>query len=146
VNQHDEQVLGQLHSDLAAKVRQILAHVNHPEKLPPGVELHAHMGYRSPADQLAAFRAGNSKLKRGAHNYRPAMACDLVFQVRGQWSWAGSLPWWLVGYWAEVCGLRWGGRWGTPGAQRKAAAHDGMRLGWDCPHVELPDWVKRARS
>ncbi len=150
MNAHDEKILGQLHPALREKVRDILAHVNAPGKLPPGLELGAHCGWRSPADQLKAFHAGASKLRRGAHNYDPARACDLVFRLHGEWTWASktvldghkvAIPWWLIGYWAEEAGLAWGGRWGTPASARKVEAHAGMGYGWDLPHVELPGWA-----
>ncbi len=136
----EQRRLAKAHPDLRRAVEAILAHVNAPGKLPAGVRLGVHTVWRSPEAQLAAYRSGNSRLKRGKHNLSPARAADLVFLVGGRWSWDRKLPWWLVGYWAEAAGVNWGGRWGTPQAARKAPAHAGMALGWDCPHVELSGW------
>jgi hypothetical protein len=137
VNARDQRILSELRPELREAVEEILTHVNAPGKLPAGMELRPHQGYRPPEEQLKAYKAGRSKLKFGKHNYRPARACDLVWCVDGKWSWDVELPWWLVGYWAEQAGLSWGGRWGTPQAERKRPCRDGMPLGWDCPHVEL---------
>ncbi len=137
VTAEDRKRLQLVEPRLASAIALILQHVNAPGKLPPGVELRVHTGYRPPEEQLAAYRAGNSQLKFGKHNYRPARAVDLVFQRDGRWSWDTMLPWWLVGYWAEACKLAWGGRWGTARALRKIVCRSGMPLGWDCPHCEV---------
>lgn len=134
----EQKILAQLHPDLLRHALKILEHVNSPGKLPPGVALSPHTGYRSLAAQLLAYARGVTKIKRGKHNRRPAYACDLVWLVNGKWSWSTQYPFWLIGYWAEDQGLTWGGRWGTPQAERAIEAHHGMRLGWDPVHVELP--------
>jgi hypothetical protein len=143
----DAAILAQLDGALRAKVLSVLAHVNAPGKLPSGLSLRPQCGYRSAAAQLAAYKAGNTKLKKGKHNLTPARACDLVWYLEGVgWLWDSGkhlekpLPWWLIGYWAEVAGLLWGGRWGTSQASRKVPANPAIRLGWDCPHVELSGW------
>ena len=143
MTRQEQQILSQLQPRLAVAVAGILAHANAPGKLPPDTVLRAFCGYRTPAEQLAAFRAGNTKLKKSPHNYQPARACDLVFHVNGRPSWDHGLPWWLLIYWAEAAGLEAGGRWGTPARERKLAARPGMRLGWDCPHVQLRGWAAR---
>lgn len=138
MNERDQRVLAELDPKLRTIVNYILLHVNAKGKLPKGIVLRPHTGYRSAAAQLLAYARGVSKLKRGKHNEKPARACDLVFCVDGRWSWGSSLPYWLIGYWAEKASLTWGGRWGTPHEARNVIAHSGMEYGWDPCHVELP--------
>lgn len=66
-NERDKRILAELHPDLREAIRQVLSHTNVPGKLPAGVFLRPHTGYRPPEEQLAAYRAGHSKLKRGTY-------------------------------------------------------------------------------
>jgi hypothetical protein len=104
--------------------------------------------WRSPADQLAAYKAGNSKLTFGFHNVtgaggKPeALAADVLdddFPLNSRKSYLLRLA-----AAAEAEGLVTGIRWGVPRAligriDAAIAAGDfdaDIKLGWDPTHVE----------
>lgn len=65
-------VLGELHPVLRARVVALLAEL--------GGRFVPYCGYRDAAAQAKALREGHSNARFGAspHNYRPALACDVV--------------------------------------------------------------------
>jgi hypothetical protein len=104
--------------------------------------------WRSPADQLAAFNSGHSKLKFGFHNVTAAdgtpeaLAVDLLDDSAPM---NPGKPYILkLCAAAESVGLATGVRWGLPSALSDAidaaiAAQDwkaSVKVGWDPLHVE----------
>jgi hypothetical protein len=113
-----------------------------------GVRPRIQDAWRSPADQLAAFNAGNSKLKYGFHNVTAAngapeaLAVDLLDDNAPL---NPGKPYMLkLAAAAAAAGLATGVRWGLPAAHRVAvdeaiAAQDwkaAVKVGWDPLHVE----------
>ncbi len=108
-------------------------------------------GWRDPVAQLAAYRAGNSKLKWGLHcvtgknGKRESLAADIV---DGRYLWAGPVAFWLDLYRvAREKGLVSGAEWGLSKQQRavlaakaeEAAKSNGavkVALGWDPAHCQ----------
>jgi len=105
-------------------------------------------GWRSPEDQLAAFLAGNSKLKFGFHNVtgaggaKESLAVDMLddnLPLNPKSSYLLRLA-----AAAEQQGLITGIRWGLPANLRAAidqaiAAKNWdapVKIGWDPTHVE----------
>jgi hypothetical protein len=104
--------------------------------------------WRSPAEQLAAFNAGHSKLKYGFHNVTDkngapeALAVDLL-DDNAPLNPAKTYMLKLAAA-AEAAGLTTGVRWGLP-AMFKAAIDEAIaaqnwkaevKIGWDPLHVE----------
>lgn len=104
--------------------------------------------WRSPADQLAAFNAGHSKLKFGFHNVtgskgeKEALAVDLLDDDDPL---NPGKPYLLkLAAAAEQHALTTGVRWGVPkkliaGIDNAIAAKDwkaDVKIGWDPTHVE----------
>jgi hypothetical protein len=104
--------------------------------------------WRSPADQLAAFNAGHSKLKYGFHNVtgpggrKEGLAVDMLNDNSPM---DHGSPYLLkLAAAAERNGLKTGIRWGVPahlveGIDRAIAAADWnarVKIGWDPTHVE----------
>jgi hypothetical protein len=113
-----------------------------------GVRPRIQEAWRSPADQLAAFESGHSKLKFGFHNVtgpgdvKEALAVDLLDDDNPL---NASVAYLLqVASAAEAQGLTTGIRWGLPTALVTAvdaalAAKDWQRpvkVGWDPTHVQ----------
>jgi hypothetical protein len=107
--------------------------------------------WRSPADQLAAFNAGHSKLKFGFHNVtgaggaKEALAVDLLDDNSPL---NPGKPYLLrLAAAAQRQGLITGVRWGVPKKMAEAidnaiAAKDwkaDVKIGWDPTHVEPTD-------
>ena len=67
-----DMVIAELDDDLAQRVLKLLEAMN--GRLTP------YCGFRNEADQIAAKKDGTSNASFGEspHNYRPALACDLV--------------------------------------------------------------------
>ncbi len=113
-----------------------------------GIRPRIQEAWRSPADQLAAFQSGHSKLKFGFHNVtgsgnaKEALAVDLLDDDNPLSPSAAYLL--QVASAAEAQGLTTGIRWGLPtalvGAVNAAlAAKDWQRpvkMGWDPTHVQ----------
>ena len=115
--------------------------------------------WRSPEEQLAAFRAGHSKLKFGFHNVTAAdgrpegLAVDLLDDNAPL---SPDRPYILrLAAAAEAEGLSTGVRWGLPVALRRAideallarAWNAPLKLGWDPLHVEPTGiTVREARA
>lgn len=104
--------------------------------------------WRSPADQLAAFNSGHSKLKFGYHNVtgkngeKEALAVDLLDDNNAAHEGKEYLL--RLAAAAEKQRLSTGIRWGLPQKLRDAidtaiAAQDwkaDVKIGWDPAHVE----------
>lgn len=117
------QALAGLNPAFLPAVLRVLAAAN--EQAPPGRVLMAYEGARSLARQRELLAAGFTKLAVGAHC--TGRACDLVWVVRGRWTWDEAEPYGLIGPAAHAEGLTWGGSWA------------GFR---DVYHVEAPDWAR----
>jgi hypothetical protein len=105
-------------------------------------------GYRSPADQLVAFRARHSKLKYGFHNVtgangtKESLAVDLLdddFPLNSRKEYLLNL--------ADVCsrhGLITGIKWGLSDSLKKGIDETirnknwtaNVKIGWDPTHVQ----------
>lgn len=115
--------------------------------------------WRSPESQLAAYSAGNSKLKFGYHNVtapngdKEALAVDLLdddFPLNSRSDYLLRLAGAAAKY---NCGT--GVKWGLPPVLQEAVeaaiqAHDWkarLKIGWDPTHVEPTDvTVGQAKS
>ncbi|MEB0136454.1 hypothetical protein QN362_14025 [Actimicrobium sp. CCC2.4] len=115
--------------------------------------------WRSPEQQLRAWRNGYSKLKFGFHNVTDADGnpAALAVDVLDDDAPESASPVFLLqlAAAAEQAGLRTGIRWGLPRAlaqaiDRAVAAsdwHAAVKLGWDPGHVETSDvTVAQARA
>jgi hypothetical protein len=105
-------------------------------------------GWRSPADQLAAYNAGHSKLKFGFHNVTAAdgtpeaLAVDMLDDDAPLNPSKKYLL--MLAHAAERAGLETGIRWGVPAALVEGiddaienedwAAN--VKVGWDPTHVQ----------
>lgn len=96
-----------------------------------GLDVGLHQGFRSWEEQDRLYAKGrttpgpkvtNAKGGESWHNY--GLAADIVFRVKGKWSWTESHPWDQLGALGKELGLEWGGDW--------------TRLR-DRPHFEWPD-------
>lgn len=95
------------------------------------------VGYRDPVAQLAAYRAGKSKLKPGhsKHNSMPSEAFDFIGHPFAGWTdidqFRGGAHVFLGA--AHILGIvaRWGGDWNMNGSE---ADEHGLR---DFDHIEL---------
>jgi hypothetical protein len=102
------------------------------EKSFPAFEIRPTCTYRSPDEQLEAFRKGTSQLdgfrKKGNHNYEPARAIDFGIFRRKDGAWIDDLVkkaqfdqslafsmYWNCGLLAQRNGARWGGDWDADG-------------------------------
>lgn len=115
--------------------------------------------WRTPAEQLALYRAGRTRLRWGYHcatrDGKPAsLAADIICADRG---WNVPMSFWLaVGHAARVVGLEWGGLWGLPPGVRRQlwervrewpCSTEGIKLGWDPAHVQTAHLtVAQARA
>lgn len=105
-------------------------------------------GYRTPADQLAAFNSGHSKLKFGFHNVtgpngeKESLAVDMIDDNNPLASPTSYLL--RLAFASEKNGLETGIRWGLPVSLRQAidaaiAAKNfdaPVKTGWDPTHVQ----------
>ncbi len=104
--------------------------------------------YRSPADQLAAFQSGHSKLRYGFHNCTgnggvpESLAVDVIDDDHPL---ASAIPYLLrLAAAAENQGLVTGILWGLPAALQDAVTtaisteqwEAPVKLGWDPTHIE----------
>lgn len=115
---------------------------------PLGYEARPIEVYRTPAEQLVAFKAGRSRLdgttKRSLHNERPSRAIDYgIFRLKdGAYIdvTKGIDPAFLVAlYWSlgqlfQRFGLRWGGDWDGDGWPVVPDPDESLN---DMPHVEM---------
>jgi len=104
--------------------------------------------WRSPADQLAAYKSGHSKLKFGFHNvtkagHPEALAADILDDDHPV---NATTPFLLVlAASAQAHGCTTGIRWGLPQAMRTAIDKSiaakrwdaPVKVGWDPNHVEV---------
>ena len=103
--------LGEVYKPFQPKVEKILGDLQ-------SLGWHAIIAqaWRSIDDQLAAFRAGNSKVKFSYHNVKingkkAAMAVDIV-DDRYNWDIPQNHPFWeALGKVAKKYGCYWGGDW-----------------------------------
>jgi hypothetical protein len=128
----------------AAKIRAVIATLE-----ASGIRPRIQDAWRSPADQLAAFNSGHSKLKFGFHNVtgaagaKEALAVDLLDDDAPL---NPSKEYLLrLAAAARAQGLQSGILWGLPEELRKAvdqAIATGnftapVKVGWDPCHVEI---------
>lgn len=102
------------------------------EKRFPAYEIRPTCTYRSPEEQLEAFKAGRSQLdgtkKKSNHNVEPSLAIDFgIFRredgaylddlvVKGQFQRSlRDALYWIFGLLAQRNGARWGGDWDGDG-------------------------------
>jgi hypothetical protein len=102
------------------------------EKRFPAYELRPICTYRSPEEQLVAFKAGRSQLdgykKKSNHNLSPSRAIDFGIFRKSDGAWTdtlaekGQMPkdlrtalYWICGQLAQRNGARWGGDWDGDG-------------------------------
>ncbi len=130
LDQRCDKVLAELHPLLKPKVIQILEQFDGA--------LTAYCGFRDQHDQEKAFKDHTSKAHwlESPHNYRPALACDLVLHPRivavsdnDGWPnlWDNETPEAKV-IWVEL--------------QVAAKALGLTTYSWDRPHVELAHWQR----
>jgi hypothetical protein len=139
----NESRLQELFPTFRARIRRVIKRLEDN-----GLRPRIQDAHRSPADQLAAFNAGHSKLKFGFHNVTAgdgtpeALAVDMLDDdnpLNPRVSYLLQLA-----AAAEAAGLTTGVRWGLPAALRAAidtaiAAGDfqaPLKVGWDPTHVE----------
>lgn len=103
----------QLHPKFRAMVTELLLDAE-----AEGYVVGIHKAYRSVEAQDKLYAQGRTtkgdivtKAKGGLswHNY--GLAVDIVFKVKGKWSWDEKLPWVQLGALGKTCGLTWGGDW-----------------------------------
>lgn len=99
-----------IHPELAVKVKKIIYALKEQ-----GHTCDVHMGYRSIDQQNQLYnklvngkRVTNARGGQSWHNY--GLAVDIVFKdSKGNWSWAETHPWKLLGEIGKSHGLKWGG-------------------------------------
>lgn len=84
-----------------------------------GYDVDVFQGYRDLKEQHKLFLIGrfgdkrkrvtNADAGQSLHNY--GLAGDMVFQVKGNWTWSEKMPWALLGKEGKKLGLEWGGDW-----------------------------------
>ncbi|NOT09673.1 MAG: hypothetical protein HOP28_15885 [Gemmatimonadales bacterium] len=113
-----------------------------------GIRPRIQEAYRSPADQLTAWRSGHSKLKFGFHNVtgaagaKEALAVDLLDDDQPTNPSVGYLL--RLAAAAEANGLVTGIRWGLPpslsaaidGALASSSFGAPVKVGWDPTHIQ----------
>lgn len=134
------------HPVVAARVEELLARLE-----AVGLRPRIQDAWRSPTAQLAAYRAGRSKLTWGLHcacapdGTPAALAVDIVDDRAPL---APGTPYVLrLAATAQACKLKTGILWGLPANLRRAIgeaiAHGAwstpVRIGWDPCHVEPAD-------
>jgi hypothetical protein len=141
--QRNADKLLELYPTFRKRVSQVIADLE-----AMGVRPRIQDAYRSPADQLIAFNAGNSKLKFGFHNVtgpngeKQSLAVDMLDDdspLKIGTAYLLKLAWA-----SEKNGVHTGIRWGVP-AQLKPAIDAAIaaqnwdapvKVGWDPTHVE----------
>ena len=107
-----------------------------------GYEFQIIVSYRSPEQQLAAYKAKRSAFdgfkRKGAHNFNPSRAFDFIAHPFGGWN---DIPQFRSGGHifnaaATLIGdnVTWGGDWNDNGSE---ADEHGLR---DFDHIELTNW------
>ncbi len=139
----NRQRLTELYPTMAKKVAAIIKDLE-GHQLRPRIQ----SAYRSPADQLAAYNAGHSKLKYGFHNVTgpggepESLAVDLLDDNHP--TNMGSRYLLMVAAAAQAHSCITGIRWGLPAAMAKAidaaiAAKNWdapVKVGWDPTHIQ----------
>ncbi len=69
----------------------------------------------------------NAKGGQSWHNY--GLAADIVFKMKGAWSWSDKLPWGILGQHVQRLGLEWGG---SEEFQKKAGFADRPHVQFTC--------------
>lgn len=129
----------ELHPELLARVRGMMADLEGRFVM--------WTGHRNKAMQQRAFREGRSQARwlESPHNYKPALACDLVLNPE-----LICIP--------NARDPRYPDLWNNEEPEAKQAWRDldeaamdhhlvriHLRFGKDLPHVELPGWRAYAR-
>jgi hypothetical protein len=112
------EILSKVHPELKAKVLRLIGLAN-----TAGYNLIVTQGLRTFAEQDKLFRQRPrvTKAKGGQSNHNYGLAVDLGFVIDGKITWDEKY-YKLIGKWADIVGLEWGGRWKFV----------------DFPHVQLP--------
>jgi hypothetical protein len=141
--ERNEQRMTELWPAFAARIKKVIANLE-----AQGIRPRIQDGYRSPADQLKAFKTGHSKLKFGFHNVtgangkKESLAVDMLDDDHAAHE--GSEYLLHLAAAAEANGLSTGVRWGLPAKMAKAiddaiASKNwkaDVKVGWDPCHVE----------
>lgn len=141
--QRNKDRLTELYPDFRKKIQAVIKALE-SQGLRPRIQ----DAWRSPADQLAAYKAGYSKLKYGFHNVtgpdgrKESLAVDLLDDNQPLNPRSNYLL--QVAAIAEEVGLITGIRWGLP-ANLRAAIDQAIankdwgatvKIGWDPTHIE----------
>jgi peptidoglycan L-alanyl-D-glutamate endopeptidase CwlK len=111
-------ILSKVHPELKNKVLKLIRLAKDD-----GYILTPTQGLRTFAEQDKLFRQRPrvTKAKGGQSNHNYGLAVDLGFVIDGEITWDEKY-YKLIGKWADIVGLEWGGRWKFV----------------DFPHVQLP--------
>tara|TARA_R110000824_G_scaffold144690_1_gene312703 strand:+ start:286 stop:768 length:483 start_codon:yes stop_codon:yes gene_type:complete len=120
--------------------------------------------FRDGKTQEAYFAKGVTKARFGQSPHNFGLAFDLVLDTKKvnvrkrEWKGKDYLDAWdtetpeAVEAWValgDLCfdlQLEWGGHWlKTESTTVKMVNGDEVKLGWDCPHVQLKNWRKQVK-
>lgn len=119
---------------------------------------------RDEKTQESYFRRGVTKARFGQSPHNFGLAFDLVLDTtkinvrKREWkgkkyadAWDTETPeavdaWVALGDLCFDLQLEWGGHWlKSKSTAVKMTNGDEIKLGWDCPHVQLKNWRKQAK-
>jgi hypothetical protein len=147
-HKHNHSLLSRVYLPMRPKIEAILTDLESHDWQP---QIDA-LVWRSPAEQLAKYRAGYSRLKWGLHNASnrdgsaASLAADIV-DTRHLWQ-PPLVYWFHLARSARAHGLDTGILWGLTTKERAVVNHalqsrndspGRIRIGWDPAHVQPPN-------